>query len=372
MTRGRAGATLSFTALAAALLGLVLTSLPSSAQTYAPSPVGSDRFVPKRNYSGDFPDPDVLRVGKKWFTFATTIANLNLPMMSSRDLRSWKAREKTGKRSNDAMPITGRWAEKKRAGGRWVTSTWAPSVAKVGKRYVLAYSAPLAVQPIGPGVIKKYCISLAYSKRPVGPYVDRRAAPLVCPPDRGAIDPDLFTDPTGVPWLYWKTEQAPNLGIPSQLHGQRLNARATGFAAGSSPTLLLQTREGWEGILIENPSMVHYWGRFYLFYSGGSYANPTYATGYAICESQIGPCVRGANSPLLTSGSGSDGPGGGSAFIDRGRRLRLAYAAWKQGNYGYPLTPACLGATAGCAQRHLHVATLAVQPDGNLRVVARG
>jgi beta-xylosidase len=354
------------------ILGMVLTSVPVSARTSTPAPVGSDRFVPKRNYSGDFPDPDVLRVGKKWFAYATTIANLNLPVMSSPNLIRWKARKKSNRKTNDAMPITGAWAEKKRAGGRWVSSTWAPSVARVGKRYVLAYSSPVAVQPTGPGVIKKYCISLAYSKRPMGPFVDRRSAPLVCPADRGAIDADLFIDPNGAPWLYWKTEQNPWFGFPAQIYGQRLNARANGFAPGSAPVFLLQTQEPWEGILIENPSMVHYAGRYYLFFSGGSYANPTYATGYAICETQTGPCVRASNSPILTSGAGVDGPGGGSAFVDRGGRLRLAYAAWKQGNFGYPKTAACLRTPAGCAQRHLHVATLAVQPDGNLGVVSRG
>lgn len=354
------------------LLSLVALSAPAAGRTGSPAPVGSDRFIPKRIYSGDFPDPAILRVGRTWYAYSTSVAALNLPVLTSPDLIRWKARPKSSRRSNDAMPATGAWAEKKRIGRRSFSDTWAPSAARIGKRFVLAYSAPVAGQPMGPGLIKKYCISLAYAKRPVGPFVDRSATPLVCPPDRGAIDPHLFIDPVGAPWLYWKTEQDPRAGIPAQIFGQPLNASASGFAPGTTPTNLLQTQDPWEGILIENPAMIHYAGRYYLFYSGGSYANPSYATGYAICESQAGPCVRAPNSPLLTSGLGVDGPGGGSAFIDTSGRMRLAYAAWRQGNYGYPVNKACLGTPSGCAQRHLHIATLGVLPDGTLEVLSRG
>jgi len=354
------------------LLSLVAISAPAVGRSGSPAPVGSDRFIPKRVYSGDFPDPAILRVGRTWYAYSTTVAALNLPVLTSPDLTRWKARSKSRRHSNDAMPTTGAWTEKKRIGRRTYSDTWAPSVARIGKRFVLAYSAPLAGQVLGPGLIKKYCISLAYSKRPAGPFVDRSAAPLICPPDRGAIDPYLFIDPGGTPWLYWKTEQNPWAGIKSQIYGQPLNANASGLAPGTTATNLLQTQDPWEGILIENPAMINYAGRYYLFYSGGSYANPSYATGYAICESQVGPCLRAPNSPLLTSGLGVDGPGGGSAFIDRGGRLRLAYAAWRQGNYGYPVNKACLGTPSGCAQRHLHIATLGVMPDGTLEVLARG
>jgi len=357
-------------------VGLILVVMAglaaeSAAVPRVPAPVGSDRFIAKRAYAGDFPDPSVLRVGKKWYAYSTTVASLNLPAITSKDLSRWKVIAKR-RGTHDAFPTPGKWVQSRRVGRRWFANTWAPSVARIGKRFVLAYSAPVAGQAMGPDLIKKYCVSVAVARRPAGPFRDRSASPLICPPNTGVIDPAIFIDPAGTPWLYWKTEQAPRQRLPAQIYGQQLNAAGTGFAQGSAPVQLLQTEQPWEGILIENPSMVAFANRFYLFYSGGSYAKPSYATGYAICESQLGPCVRAANSPVLTSGAGVDGPGGASAFLDRAGRLRLAYAAWRQGNFGYPNNKGCLRTPEGCAQRHLHVATLTAAPDGSLLVVNRG
>ena len=45
--------------------------------------------------------------------------------------------------------------------------------------------------------------------------------------------------------------------------------------------------------------MIRYAGRYYLFYSGAGYANSSYATGYAICDTPLGPCRRVSDRPLL-------------------------------------------------------------------------
>ena len=68
------------------------------------------------------------------------------------------------------------------------------------------------------------------------------------------------------------------------------------------------------------------------------------------------------------------GPGGAVAFYDDRKRLRLAYAAWDYGNTGYPTSLACLSTAQGCAQRRMHIATLALHPDrsGALVVTDRG
>ena len=118
--------------------------------------------------------------------------------------------------------------------------------------------------------------------------------------------------------------------------------------------------------------MVRYRARYYLFYSGGSYADDSYATGYARCASPTGPCTRVSDQPLLATGGRVSGPGGAMPFVDRNGRLRLAYAAWDIGNTGYPKSPACRRTAAGCPQRKLHIATLGVKADRNLVVAGRG
>ncbi len=333
--------------LLACLLGLATVSLTlgplesASARAGVAAPIGSDRFVAKRDYRGDFPDPSVLRVGKVWYAYSTTTASLHLPVLTSTDLVHWRA-------VGEGMKSPARWAQSRRIGKRRFATTWAPTVARFGKRFVHAYATPVR-QP-GP---RKMCISVSTSKRPGRGFVDRTARPLICPPNRGAIDPQFFTAPDGGRYLIWKSEQTASL--PSQLFSTRISATGTKLY---STRLLLTTQDPWEGRLIENPSMIAYAGRYYLFYSGASYANDTYATGYAICDSPMGPCTRASTEPILATGGRVSGPGGGMAFIDTAGRLRLAYAAWDFGNTGYPKSSSCLRSAAGCPQRKLHVATL--------------
>ena len=338
---------------------LVVGLLPApeaSARDARPAPVGSDRFVTGQPYRGDFPDPTVLRVGKVYYAYSTTIASLNMPVMSSRDLVHWRAR-------GEGLMDVASWAASRTVGGRTRAMTWAPSVARFGSTFVHAYAAP-----VRGGRQRKMCISTSTSTSPLRGFVDRRRTPLICPRARGAIDPAFFTGVTGGRYLVWKREQQPD--SPSHVFISRLSK--DGQRVIGSPTHLLTTKEAWETPLIENPAMIRYRSHYYLFYSGGSYANDSYATGYARCASVTGPCTRVGDQPLLATGGRVSGPGGAMPFVDGNGRLRLAYAAWDLGNTGYPKTAACRRRPAGCPQRKLHLATLGVRADGSLVVAARG
>ncbi len=298
------------------------------------------------------------RVGGRFYASSTTIAALNLPMTTSTDLVHWTARPAPDPDQpwlSDAMPRTARWAQTRTtAGGRPFGATWAPSVARIGTgtatRYVAAYSVVRAADG-------RRCISLARSRTPSGPYVDSTRGPLACGP-RGAIDPQLYVEGRAV-WMFLKLEAAPD-----RILVRRMNGSASGFAPGSRATTLLTPRAAWEGSVVENPAMIRYAGRRYLFYSGNGYASSRYATGYAVCRSVVGPCRRVAR--VLYSGRYLAGPGGATPFVDLRGRLRLAYHAWRTGHVGYPATDACLKSTAGCAQRRMYVATLAASSTGRL------
>jgi beta-xylosidase len=348
---------------AGAVLGIVLVSLlagllPAAdavARDARPAPVGSDRFVVGRPYRGDFPDPTVLRVGQVFYAYSTTISSLNLPVMSSRDLVHWTAR-------GEGLDDVARWARSRRIGERSFAGTWAPTVARIGRRYVHAYAVPRQGRPA------RRCIGVSTSRTPYGGFVDRSVRPLLCPGTRGAIDPSFYTGPAGAHFLVWKLEQTRT--SPSRIYISRLSAN--GLRVIGPSKLLLTTRDDWERPLIENPAMIRYRSRYYLFYSGGSYADDSYATGYARCATPYGPCVRASDRPLLATGGRVAGTGGAMPFLDRLGRLRLAYAAWDLGNTGYPATASCRRRPKGCAQRKLHVATLGVHADGTLAVLARG
>ena len=60
-------------------------------------------------------------------------------------------------------------------------------------------------------------------------------------------------------------------------------------------------------------------------------------------------------------------------FLDElARQLKLAYHAWDGPVTHYPTSAACLQTAEGCAQRRLHVATLAVDAKGLLSVADPG
>jgi beta-xylosidase len=350
-------------ALVTLALALLLAGVGSAAAApQRPDPVGSDPFRAGQPYRGDFPDPTVWRVGDRFFAASTTVAALSLPVTTSRDLRTWTAApasDPAHAAPYDAMPTPARWASTRttKAGRVW-TATWAPSVGAVVNRrthrttWVAAYSVPNAAG--------RRCVSLARSASPLGPFVDASTEPLLCGP-QGTIDPQLFVDRGRYFWLLYKVE-----GAPDRIWVRRLDGSASGFAPGSRAWPLLAPKLAWEGDVVENPAMIRFRKRIYLFYSGNHFGSTRYATGYARCKKVTGPCRR--VSRLLTTGPYLAGPGGATPFVDRAGHLRLAYHAWRTGNVGYPASDACLTSSTGCAQRRMYVATLIRHKKGRLGV----
>ena len=349
----------------ALLAGLLLAGVgvagqsPASARPERPAPIGSDPFWAGTAYSGDFPDPTVMRVGRTFYASSTTIAALNIPVTTSTDLRTWTPRRSSDPARpwlNDAMPSGAVWAKKQRtANGKVFWPTWAPSIARLGtRRFVAAYSVPRA----GDG---RRCISLARSASPLGPFTDRSRAPLTCL-GGGAIDPQIFRD-RGAVWLLYKVE-----GSPDRIMVRRMTGSAAGFSPASRNVVLMTPRAAWEGAVVENPAMIRFNSRLWLVYSGNGYGSHRYATGHAVCRSVSGPCRRQGR--LLATGPHLAGPGGAAPFVDLAGRLRLAYHAWRTGNIGYPSNDGCVDTKKGCAQRRMYVAILG-PGNGDTLVVRR-
>ena len=87
----------------------------------------------------------------------------------------------------------------------------------------------------------------------------------------------------------------------------------------------------------EGPFMIVHGGSYYLFYSGNSYANASYAVGVAKCSSVTGPCTKPAG-PIVTSTSTWVGPGHNSVVVGPGGDLYAVYHAWNAAHDArYPL-----------------------------------
>jgi predicted GH43/DUF377 family glycosyl hydrolase len=262
-------------------------------------------------YPFDFPDPDVILAGQTNYAYATNSVAGNIQIVDSTDLQHWTA-------IGNALPHLPSWAN--------TGYTWAPSVTQIGGHYDMYY----AVDPTGSST---ECLSVATAASPQGPFSDTSSGPLECQPSLGgSIDPSVFVDTNGTPYLLWKS------GGPgtSKLWSQQLDPTGKSFVSGSTATNVLSPDQGWEAGTVEAPDLVHSNGRYLLFYSGNDWGTANYAVGVATCAAPLGPCTDTSPSAILSSGNGMAGPGGESIFQDGQGNYWIAFAAWNPGAVGFP------------------------------------
>ena len=296
-------------------------------------------FVPV--YRDNFPDPFITFHNGEFIAYSTNDGP-NLPMLTSRDLVHWTPVATADGRRIDAMPKLAPWAKEGR--------TWAPEVLQVGAKWLLYYTAADAKKNM-------QCVGVAVADSPRGPFVDTSAEPLVCQTDQGGtIDADPFRDADGKLYLYYKSD-GNAVGKHTIIWGQRLSD--DGLRVEGQPVALTQDDQKWEWKLVEAPSMVKSPGGYQLFYSAAYYGwdypkerLSNYATGYANCETPVGPCKDAPENPLLHSFNEREagclsGPGH-PAIFKVGAQHFMAFHAW--------------AATSGCrptdSERYLYIAPL--------------
>ena len=311
-----------FVALGAAFAGVTLASWPRrGAYAAATAPERAEQrgqesapagLSTEPAYSGDFPDPFVLRADDRYYAYATQRGRLAVQVMRSKNLRDWS-------RPREALPELPSWAE---AG-----HTWAPAVLARPQGYVLYYT----VRHQASGL---QCISIAVAATPGGPFVDRSSEPLIFQERRGgSIDPSPFVDDDGRAYLVWKSDDNA-LGRPTSLWGARL--RADGLAVNGSETELLSQDAAWEKPVVEGPVVVRAAGAYYLFYGGAWWESSRASIGYATAGKPLGPYVKATRrQPWLASRRSAAGPGGPHFFTDVDGEMWMAYHAWEPGRVGY-------------------------------------
>ncbi len=176
-------------------------------------------------------------------------------------------------------------------------------------------------------------IGVASADRVTGPYTDVYGEPLM---DYGfaQIDPNLFVDEDGSMYLYYSRDCSENVvdgHHVSQIWVVEM-ADYTHVKEGAEPVLCLTPEQRWELLnnadyqWNEGPDMLKHNGVYYLFYSGGFYGDKSYSLGYATSDSPLGPFVKYAGNPILSSTETVSGPGNNSFFYTLdGKELFNAY-----------------------------------------------
>jgi arabinan endo-1,5-alpha-L-arabinosidase len=258
----------------------------------------------------NFPDPGILDVGVGYFAYASNsapgdciwgaVVGPNIQLASSPDLRAWTLLDR------DALPVLPAWATR--------GATWAPHAVGIDGSYRLYFAARHG----GHGDL---AIGVATADNPLGPFAPL-TAPLVDAPDAGGvIDPFVFTEDDGARWLIWKTD-GNSRGLPTWIYAQRLSL--DGLALLGSPFPLIRNDQGWEGAVVEAPTLWKAGGRYHLLYSANACTDERYGIGHAVAPSLLGPYVK-ATAPLFRSGPERIGPGGQDLVAVGGRTLMLSH-----------------------------------------------
>lgn len=276
----------------------VLLAIACLAVVVPASPAAATTVYPTEQTAEDFPDPDVVKVGDAYYSYATNGGRGQLPVASAASLDGpWTIR-------GDAMPRPDGWSDGWSNPGR----TWAPDVTvRPDGVLVLTYTAADAASG-------RQCIGVATSSDPLGPFQPQGGAPIICPADiGGAIDANSFVASNGTPYLLWKND-GNAIGVEATIWLQQLTPDHLGVAG--DPVALLSVPAGQ---IIEAPVLVQRPSQFVLFFAEGGYGDCNYATSYAVSSSLTGPYTT-AYRPLMTTDTldGSVcGPGGADVVEDR-------------------------------------------------------
>ena len=260
--------------------------------------------------SSNCPDPGVLRDGAQYVLSCTSAGAANaFPVSTSTDLVHWL---KVG----SIFPAASK--------PKWATNDfWAPEIHRVGTHYVAYFTAR--------HTDGKLSIGAATAPSATGPFEDL-GQPLVHDAAMGVIDATEFASSDGTPYLVWK-EDGNAVGKHTPIYGQPLSTDGT-VLTGTRQTLITNDLP-WEGGVVEGPWIVLHGGKYFLFYSGASFADGSYAVGVARASNPLGPYEK-AGPPIVKTNTKWVGPGHCSVLDTPAGDTYMVYHAWLTGHVHGP------------------------------------
>ncbi|PNS16137.1 hypothetical protein CAC42_4538 [Sphaceloma murrayae] len=273
----------------------------------------------------NFADPFIVQHEGLWYAFATNnavgiagktdvdVASYrfdlsNVQVAVSSDFYNWNLTA----HANEPLPNVGAWSDNssRRSWPRIPrAAVWAPAVfQRPDKRWVMYYSARTNASDYA------HCLGAAVSDSltPAGPYIPLDE-PFACPLDMGgAIDAAPFTDDNGDIYIVYKEDgnakghggSCNNMARPQHATPIMLQKVASDGTTpeGEPVEILNRNTADRDGPLVEAPSLIKTpEGIYFLFFSSGCTADPSYNIKYAWSRDINGPYTRG-KTPLLKTG----------------------------------------------------------------------
>jgi GH43 family beta-xylosidase len=218
-------------------------------------------------YSGDFPDPFILKFCGAYWAYSTGIQpdGRAFAVLHSNNLVEWRP-------AGSAMELL--------PGDH--TCYWAPEVRYHNGRFYLYYSV---------GNEEHMHLRVAVARQPAGPFIDSGRR-LTAEPF--AIDPHLFEDDDGQRFLFYATDFLEHSHIGTGTVCDRL---LDWFTLAGRPQPVTRARYEWQvydpqrvekgGVrwhTVEGPFVLKRKGRYYQMFSGGNWQNLSYGVSYATAE----------------------------------------------------------------------------------------
>lgn len=228
-----------------------------------------------------------------YYAYGTGWAS-GFPVYTSTDLVHWfEAR---------ALQNTDSW-------GAGKNTWWAPEVYEFKNLFYMFY------------VIDEH-ICVAYSVNgPIGLFRQNEKLPLM--PSEKNIDPHLFIDDDGTPYLYFVRFTGGNVIWVAEMNADLKSIKE------NTLTECIRATDEWElqqGNICEGPSVIKRNGMYYLLYSANHYQCKDYAVGYATSDSPVGPWKKYEGNPILRRDKQA---AGGLAGVGHGAPFRCADGSWK-------------------------------------------
>lgn len=268
------------------LFAVVLFAFPASAQSADGSAVEGQLLLA---------DPFILEDEGWYYIYGTHSAD-GIVVYRSQDLKSWS--DLCGNAEGGlALHKNDSWGEK------WF---WAPEVYKIGKKYVMTYSA-------------EEHICYAESDSPCGPFIQSEKRPYL---EEKGIDSSIFWD-KGNPYIFWVRFQPYGIWV-APMSGDLSEVKME-----NAKLVLKPEPNTWEHVqafVSEGPCVINHEGKFYLTYSCNDYQSPDYAVGFAVADNVMGPYTRYEENPILHRHLGYVGTGHHSLF-KRGNGYYMVYHA---------------------------------------------